>query len=74
MKQLILTFFAVILCYSLFFDKESGRLIVDENNYIQESPQISGLPFIAPDTMNFLTLYDAAGWTAHPVTYIYISE
>jgi hypothetical protein len=36
MKQLLFTFFAVILCYSLFFDKESDAAPVDEMNYIYE--------------------------------------
>ncbi|MDR1380554.1 MAG: hypothetical protein LBJ47_03640, partial [Tannerella sp.] len=36
MKQLIFTFFAIILCYSLFFDNDSRPLVVDEQNYIYE--------------------------------------
>jgi len=48
MKQLILTFFAAILCYSLFFDKEEKPAAVDEINYIHED---------APSFMN--TMRDA---------------
>ena len=56
MKQLLLTFFAVVLCYSLFFDNQAEQPIVDEINYIHEDIQISGFQYIVPDTMNFLTL------------------
>ena len=57
MKQLILTFFAVILCFSLFFDKKTENHMVDEINYINEAPSISGINYIAPDTMHFLTFH-----------------
>jgi len=75
MKQLILTFFAVILCFSLFFDKKSEKPIVDEINYIHEAPNISGLPYATPDTMNLITsipagqhfLHDAYAETCRPV-------
>ena len=33
MKALLLSFFAVILCYTLFFDKEEPLTPVDEMNY-----------------------------------------
>jgi hypothetical protein len=33
MKPLLLSFFAVILCYSLFFDKRKKQTHVDEINY-----------------------------------------
>ena len=56
MKQLLLTFFAVVLCYSLFFDNKTEQPIVDEINYIHEDFQISGFQYIAPDTMNYLTV------------------
>lgn len=59
MKQLILTFFAVILCYSLFFDKKEKKPTVDEINYIYEDASVPALNFIAPDTLNYYTLYDA---------------
>ena len=36
MKQLLLTFFAIILCYSLFFDSETAPSSADELNYIYE--------------------------------------
>ena len=59
MEQLILTFFAIILCFSLFFDKKTEKPLVDKINYIHdETPKISGIHYEAPDTMNFLTLYN----------------
>lgn len=33
MKALLLSFFAVILCYALFFDREEQLTPVDEINY-----------------------------------------
>ena len=33
MKALLLSFFAVILCYALFFDREEPLTPVDEMNY-----------------------------------------
>ncbi|MDR2775897.1 MAG: hypothetical protein LBC19_14410 [Tannerella sp.] len=50
MKQLLFTFFAVILCYSLFFDKGSDVAPVDEINYIYEEavPDL----YFAMDTLN----------------------
>ena len=56
MKQLILTFFAVILCYSLFFDKKSENPTVDEINYIRENAQIYDARLVAPDTMGHITM------------------
>lgn len=58
MKQLILTFFAVILCYSLFFDKEAKKPAIDEINYIEDT-LIPDLNQIAPDTLTHYTFYDA---------------
>lgn len=58
MKQLILTFFAVILCYSLFFDQEAKKPAVDEINYIEDT-LMPDLNLIAPDTLTHYTLYDA---------------
>ena len=57
MKQLILTFFAVILCYSLFFDTEPKATAVDEINYIYEGASIPSVNIIVPDTFNYLALY-----------------
>ncbi len=34
MKALLLSFFAVILCYALFFDREEQLTPVDEMNYM----------------------------------------
>jgi hypothetical protein len=50
MKQLLLTFFAFILCYSLFFDSETASSSADELNYIYEkaSPGI----YSAKDTFS----------------------
>lgn len=49
MKQLLFTFFAFLLCYSLFFDKEPKSSVVDELNYINEDafPAI----YMAEDTL-----------------------
>jgi len=33
MKPLLLSFFAVILCYSLFFDRGEAQKRVDDTNY-----------------------------------------
>ncbi len=57
MKQLIFTFFAVILCYSLFFDEKDTKPTVDEINYIYEDASVPALNFIAPDTLNYFCLY-----------------
>ena len=58
MKQLILTFFAVILCYSLFFDSEQKATAVDEINYIYEGASIPIVNnIIVPDTFNYIALY-----------------
>lgn len=49
MKQLLFTFFAIVLCYSLFFDNEPSLSVVDELNYIYEdaSPDV----YMAKDTL-----------------------
>jgi hypothetical protein len=63
MKQLIVTFFAVVLCYSLFFDNETEKPAVDEINYIYEDTLIPYLYLQAPDTLNYFTLYNhSIGW------------
>ena len=64
MKQLILTFFAVILCYSLFFDKEPKMHTIDEINYIHQDAASVPNPKATTDTLNYLALYnvEAVGW------------
>ena len=64
MKQLILTFFAVILCYSLFFDKEKKTHVIDEINYIQQDAASVPNPKAVSDTLNYLALYniETVGW------------
>ena len=65
MKQLILTFFAAILCYSLFFDKEKKTHTIDEINYIYEdATSVPNLNVTVPDTLNYFALYNAGmtGW------------
>lgn len=54
MKQLIFTFFAVILCYSLFFDKEKKPAAIDELDYIREEKNSTDV-FYSPDTMYYFT-------------------
>ena len=58
MKHLILTFFAVILCYSLFFDNKSKASAVDEINYIYEDVSIPNVNILVPDTFNYFSLYN----------------
>ena len=57
MKQLLLTFFAVILCYSLFFDTEPKATAVDEINYIYKVDNTPNVITIVPDTFNYLAFY-----------------
>lgn len=57
MKQLILTFFAVILCYSLFFDKEPEKTAVDGINYIYDNALSPVQPYIALDTLHKYSFY-----------------
>ena len=71
MKQLILTFFAVILCYSLFFDKKAENPAIDEINYIHEGVQIPDFHPTVPDTMHFITLFnDPSDWNAASNIYV----
>ena len=58
MKQLILTFFAAILCYSLFFDKEQKTDTIDEINYIRQDAALVPNHKTVPDTINYLALYN----------------
>ncbi|MDR1116348.1 MAG: hypothetical protein LBL33_09465 [Tannerella sp.] len=50
MKQLLFTFFAVVLCYSLFFDNEDKPATVDGLNYIYEETSPDVYP--VKDTLN----------------------
>jgi hypothetical protein len=59
MKRLILTFFATILCYSLFFDNEPEFNAVEKINYIQNSPSIPSVYNLALDTVNYYSSYYA---------------
>ena len=64
MKQLILTFFAVILFYSLFFNNEPKMHVVDETNYIhQDAISVPNLKVVS-DTMNHFAFYnmEMMGW------------
>ena len=71
MKQLILTFFAVILCYSLFFDKKAETPTIDEKNYIHEGAIIQDFQPIAPDTMPFIALYNySSDWNVKSKIYV----
>ena len=74
MKQLILTFFAVILCYSLFFDTEPKATAVDEINYIYEGASIPNVNIIVPDTFNYLALYSADQYIDFPSNNYFIQS
>jgi hypothetical protein len=54
MKQLLITFFAIILCYSLFFDRRPGVPAVEKPNdmYDDVSP---GVYASMTDTLNSYT-------------------
>jgi len=60
MKQLLLTFFAVIFCYSLFFDKKAASPVVDEINYKYDEVRIPNYHYNFQDSMNYLTLYSGS--------------
>ena len=64
MKQLILTFFAIILCYSLFFDKEKKTNAIDEINYIHQDAASVPNPKAASDTLNYFAMFnvETVGW------------
>ena len=71
MKQLILTFFAVILCYSLFFDKKTEKQAADETNSIHEGVQISDFPPVIPEAMHYITFYyDPSASNAPSIIYV----
>ena len=55
MKRLILTFFLVIFCYSLFFDKkEEKQSVVDEINHIPKEDLNPLIHIENPDTTHSL--------------------
>ena len=76
MKQLILTFFAVILFYSLFFDKEQKTNTIDEINYIhQNAASVPNLKAV-PDTLNYFALYNMGtiktfGWNYYTTYFLW---
>ena len=55
MKPLLFTFFAIILCYSLFFDNEPALPAVDELNYVYENT-FPGM-YLAKDTLDSYSCY-----------------
>jgi hypothetical protein len=76
MKQLILTFFAVILLYSLFIDNEPEKPAVDEINYIYEdAASFPENKTIASDTLNKIALYnmETVDWSFYTLEYGKIS-
>ena len=63
MKQLILTFFLVILGYSLFFDKKAEQLpVVDEINYVKKEAFYPHIHVEAADTIPYFAMYNPTGW------------
>ena len=59
MKQLILTFFAAVLCYSLFFDNGTDKPAIDEMNYIHEkATTVPNYNSVIPDTLNYYAMYN----------------
>ena len=73
MKQLILTFFAVILCYSLFFDTEPKTTAVDEINYIYEGALIPNVNAV-PDTFNLYAFYSTGQYITFPYNDYFIKQ
>ncbi|MDR1600966.1 MAG: hypothetical protein LBS42_00870 [Tannerella sp.] len=51
MKPLLLSFFVVILCYSLFFDESEIRDHVDDTNYTVQPEANRSL--LTPDSASF---------------------
>ena len=60
MKQLLLTFFAVILCYSMFFDKKATNPVVDEINYMNNEVLIPNYHYTFKDSSHYLTFYSGS--------------
>lgn len=70
MKQLILTFFLVILCYSLFFDKEVEKQpVMDEINYVQKEVVNPQIHLTVSNTMNYFALHNPWGGWLYEVPY-----
>ena len=71
MKQLILTFFSVILCYSLFFDKKAEKPEIDEIKSTHEVTQIPDFHHNPNETMHFITLYNyPSDWNEESKIYV----
>ena len=66
MKQLILTFFAVIFCYSLFFDTEPKAIAVDEIDYIYDGASSPNVNITAPNTFNYFAYYSEGRYINFP--------
>jgi len=71
MKQLILTFFAVILCYSLFIDTEPKATAVDEIDYIYEGASSPNVNIMVPDTFNYFAFYSEGQYINFPSSNYY---
>jgi hypothetical protein len=56
MKQLILTFFAVVLCYSLFFDRKERLPHIDEINYTIQTEAYDSFICNMPDSVFLASL------------------
>ena len=70
MKQLIFTFFAVVLCYSLFFDKKQtpAEPAGDEHKYmIEDASPLFYLQQDAPNTLMYNGLNSNLFLTRNPV-------
>ncbi|MDR0795297.1 MAG: hypothetical protein LBE79_04480, partial [Tannerella sp.] len=58
MKPLLVTFFAVILCYSLFIERREAPIHIDEINYTIQAESFDTLHVANPSM-----LYTANGFT-----------
>ena len=58
MKQLLFTFFAVVLCYSLFFDQKQKRAeaVADEFKKIEDASPIFYMQDISSPTLKYSSL------------------
>ena len=65
MKQLILTFFAVVLCYSLLFNDRNVSPAVDEVNYVYKEVSIPNYYIGLLDTFSYNSL------STTPVNHMY---
>ena len=48
MKPLLITFFAVILCYALFFERRKAPVHIDEINYTNQAESFDTLKVSDP--------------------------